>query len=212
MLSLWLVFCDYGFHSGGCRILDLAFSFCTLMSEDKKLVQAFWSEGLAVWKPVSCWWAVPFSVNPQSSCLLMGKSLLPSYSLAWGSPVLESAGSMVGLKVTSKSIYCNTCLPGLLLPVPLSLRWATAIPCLHRRPSNTQRQVWLSLLWGLCSFFLDLVAHKVLFVPSKILCFPQSCGSSVIKSCWPSKSDSVIPRWQRRKTCVLLLQGRWNHN
>ena len=34
-------FLYYGFHSGGCRILDLAFSFCTLMSEDKKLVQAF---------------------------------------------------------------------------------------------------------------------------------------------------------------------------
>ena len=33
-------------------------------------------------------------------------------------------------------------------------------------------------------------ADKVLFVPSKSL-FPQSCGSSVIKSHWPSKSNSL---------------------
>ena len=30
-------------------------------------------------------------------------------------------------------------LPGPLLPVPLSLWWAPADPCLHRRPSNTSR-------------------------------------------------------------------------
>ena len=33
-------------------------------------------------------------------------------------------------------------------------------------------------------------ADKVLFVPSKSL-FPQSCGSSVIKSHWPPKSNSL---------------------
>ena len=31
------------------------------------------------------------------------------------------------------------------------------------------RQVWVSLLWGHCSFLLGLGAHKVLFVPSKSL-------------------------------------------
>ena len=45
---------------------------------------------------------------------------------------------------------CHTpCLPGLMQPEPLSLWQATADPCLHRRHSNTQTQVWLSLLWGL---------------------------------------------------------------
>ena len=44
------------------------------------------------------------------------------------------------------------CLPGLLLPVPLSPWQATADPHLHRKPSNTYRQVCLSLLWG-HSFF-----------------------------------------------------------
>ena len=39
-------------------------------------------------------------------------------------------------------------LPGLLQPEPLSLQQANADLCLHRRHSDTQRQVWLSLLWG----------------------------------------------------------------
>ena len=49
---------------------------------------------------------------------------------------------------------------------------------------DTHRQVWLSLLWGHCSSLLAPCMHKVLFVPSKSL-FPQSCGSSVIKSHCP---------------------------
>ena len=38
-------------------------------------------------------------------------------------------------------------------------------------------QVWVSVLWGHCSFLLGPGAHKVLFMPSKSL-FPQSCVSS----------------------------------
>ena len=55
---------------------------------------------------------------------------------------------------------------------------------------DTHRQVWVSLLWGHCSFLLGPVAHKVLSVPSKSL-FPQSCLSSVVKSHWPPKSNSL---------------------
>ena len=40
-------------------------------------------------------------------------------------------------------------LPGLLQSESLSPWQATADLCLHRRHSNTQRQVWLSLLWDL---------------------------------------------------------------
>ena len=43
-------------------------------------------------------------------------------------------------------------LPGLLLPEPLSPLQTTADSDLRSRHSNTQRQVWLSLLWGHCSF------------------------------------------------------------
>ena len=63
-------------------------------------------------------------------------------------------------------------------------------PCLHWRLLVTHGQVWVSLLWGHCSFVLGPRVHKVLFVPSKSL-FPQSCGSSVAKSHWPPKSNSL---------------------
>ena len=48
----------------------------------------------------------------------------------------------------------------------------------------------LGILWGHCSFLLDTGVHKVLFVPSKSL-FIQSFISSVIKSHWPPKSNSL---------------------
>ena len=61
-------------------------------------------------------------------------------------------------------------------------------PKLLQKLLDTHRQVCLSLLWHHCCFLLVPGTHKVLFVPSKSL-FPQSCGSSVIKSCCPSKSN-----------------------
>ena len=72
----------------------------------------------------------------------------------------------------------------------LSLEQATTDPRLPQGLLDTHRQVWLSLLWGHCSFLLGSCAHKVLFVPSKSL-FPQSYGSSVIKSPWLLKSNSL---------------------
>ena len=71
------------------------------------------------------------------------------------------------------------------------LAWGQIVdPHLHWRLLDPQRQVWLSLLWGHCSFLLAPGVYKVLFVPSKSL-FPQFCGSSVIKSHWPTKSNSL---------------------
>ena len=78
----------------------------------------------------------------------------------------------------------------LLHSVPPALQQAITTPCLHQRLLDTHRQVWVSLLWGHCSFLLGPGAHKVLFVPSKLL-FPPSCVSSVIKSHWPPKSNSL---------------------
>ena len=65
----------------------------------------------------------------------------------------------------------------LLHSVPLTLQQATDDPCLHWRLLDSYGQVWISLLWGHCSFLLSSGAHKVLFVPSKSL-FPQSYVSS----------------------------------
>ena len=61
--------------------------------------------------------------------------------------------------------------------VLLTLQQAPANPCLCQRLLDTNRQVWVSLLWSHCSFLLGPGAHKVLFVPSKSL-FPQSYISS----------------------------------
>ena len=85
----------------------------------------------------------------------------------------------------------------LLHPVPPTLQQATTNPRLLQRLLDTHRQVWVSLLWGHCSFLLGPGAQKVLLVPSKSL-FPQSCvssGSSVVGlMATSSKSAYAIPR------------------
>ena len=84
-----------------------------------------------------------------------------------------------------------------LLSVSCTLQQASADLCLCQRLLDTHRQVWVSLLWGLCSFLLDPGVHEVLFVPSKNL-FPQSCvssgGSMVGLMATSSKRSSAIPR------------------
>ena len=78
----------------------------------------------------------------------------------------------------------------LLYSVPLTLKQATVDPHLCWKLLDTHRQVWLSLLWGHCSFLLGPGSYKVLFVPCENL-FAQSCESSVIKYHWPPKSNSL---------------------
>ena len=85
----------------------------------------------------------------------------------------------------------------LLHSVPLTLQQATANQHLCRRLLDTHRQVWVSLLWGHCSFLLGPGVHKILFVPSKSL-FPQSSvssGGSVVElMVASSKRAYAIPR------------------
>ena len=85
----------------------------------------------------------------------------------------------------------------LLHSVPLTLQQATANQHLCRRPLDTHRQVWVSLLWGHCSFLLGPGAYMFLFVLSKSL-FPQSCvsscGSVVELMVASSKRAYAIPR------------------
>ena len=73
-------------------------------------------------------------------------------------------------KGPSKRTYANMCLPGLLLPWPLSPVQANANPHVHRGPTDSQAGLAQSLV-GHVSFSLGPCAHKVLFVPSKYLCF-----------------------------------------
>ena len=58
-------------------------------------------------------------------------------------------------------------LSGLLLPEPVTLWQTAAEPCLHRKHSGAQRQVWLRLLWRLLLLSLGPSAHRVLSAPSE---------------------------------------------
>ena len=80
---------------------------------------------------------------------------------------------------------------GLLLSVLLTLWQATVNPCLHQRLPNTHKDVWLSLVWGHHSLLLGLCEHIIFVCALQESLLPQSCGSSVIKSHWSSKSDSL---------------------
>ena len=62
----------------------------------------------------------------------------------------------------------------LLYSVPPALQQATADPHHNQRLLDTHGQVWVSLLWGYCSFLLGPGAHMVLFVPTRV-CFPVLC-------------------------------------
>ena len=136
---------------------------------------------------VLLWW--PCSVNFKSNFLLVVVAVYPPCSLAWGQTMVRL---IMAVMVTSfKSTYASISqLPGLLYSEPLTPQQATINPLCQWRLLGTHRQFWFSLLLGHCSFILGPGVHRVLFLPSKSL-FPQSCGSSVIKFHWHSKSDSL---------------------
>ena len=115
----------------------------------------------------------------------MGRVALPGSCLAWGDPTLGSVGSIVRLMVNSKRVYVKG-----HLPVPLFLWWAPADSHLHRRPSKINRSFWFFLLWGHCSSPLGLGGHNIFLCPPRLKSlFPS--GSSIIKSHWPSRPDSL---------------------
>ena len=86
------------------------------------------------------------------------------------------------METFSKRAYATGCVTRYLCPEPLPLQQATADSYLHRRLKHRSGSISVGSLGP--------GAHKVLFVPSKSL-FPQSCLSSVIKSHWPPKSNSL---------------------
>ena len=79
------------------------------------------------------------------------------------------------MKITATSF--KSPLHTVLHSVPLTLQQATVNSHLCQRLLDTHGHIWVSLLWGHCSFLLGPGVHKLLFVPSKSL-LPQSCVSS----------------------------------
>ena len=88
-----------------------------------------------------------------------GWGCVPPCCLMWDQTVVEA----MKIKETSfKRSHARTAALS-----ALTLQQATAAPRLCQRLLDTHREVWVSLLWGHCSFLLGPGAHKVLFVPSK---------------------------------------------
>ena len=84
----------------------------------------------------------------------------------------------------------------LLHSVPLTLQQATADPHLHQRLLDTHRQVWVSLLWGHCSFLLGPGAQSSVCALQESI--SQSCvssrGSMVGLMATSSKRAYAIPK------------------
>ena len=132
----------------------------------------------------------------------MGGAVLPLYSLASGQTIIGV------IETPPRGLMLS--LPGLLLPVPLTPQQSTMDPHICQRLPNTHRQVWLSLLWGHCSFLMDPVHCFVCALQESL--FPQSCGISMIPLTFnvrfPGDSQSLcwIPRLESLLWCLELSQ------
>ena len=139
------------------------------MRLSKRLVQASWWEGLVVGR-AGCCSGGQSSVKLLSPCLLMGGvGFPPCWLFSLRRPSTGAyLGSLVGLIVDSGRAHAKEYFPELLLLVSLSWQWATATPCLCRRPSNTSRWVWFSVLWSHCSFSWVLMHTLLCVCPSRV--------------------------------------------
>ena len=151
----------------------------------------------------------------------MGGAAFPPCWLTWGQTMVE----VMKIMATSFKRSC-ACTATLIAPDPAAGHsWPT--PPLET--PGQSRQVWVSLLWGHCSFLLGPGVHKILFVPSKNL-FPQSCvssGGSMLglmltssKRAWAISGlldPEPLPWWQatsdpylhRRHSDTVLAQSLW---
>ena len=118
--------------------------------------------------------------------------------LAWGNPALGPRGSMIGLMANSRRVHAKGDLPG-----PPSPWWAPADPHRHRRPCNTSREFWFSLLWGHCSSLWVLVRAKFYLCPPRLeSLFPSVLWEAynqtplALKARFPGDSQSLcrVPR------------------
>ena len=147
MCSFWLVFCD-------CVFL----SVCPLMEEEKRFVHTFWPEGLTVGKAGSYSVCRAMLSKSLESCILYARAI----------------ASVLGLMRTSSKRTCVNMLS--LQEYSCHCPWPRSRPLLNRAStldSQTLTGKSSCLLWGLCFILLSPGICKVLFVPSKSLCFPS---------------------------------------
>ena len=159
----------------------LLYIFCTeaeLIANLSLCTQPDWGRNWVLF-----WWVGPCSVNLYYNFPLMCGAVFPPCYLTWGQTMVEVMKIMATSFKRSHARTAARSSP--------TLQQATNDPCLCWRLRDTHGQVWVTLFWGHWSFLLGPGVHKVLFVPSKSL-FPQSCRSSITKSCWPSKLDSQM--------------------
>ena len=134
----------------------------------------------------------------------MGRAVFPPCCLTWDQTMVEVIKKMATTFKRSMHTLPHS--------VPLTLQQATANPCLWQRLLDTHGQVWVSLLWGDCSFLLGPSMYKVLFVPFKNL-FPQSCvssGSSMVGlMLTSSKRAYAIPRSAAPRAPALVEGHCW---
>ena len=148
----------------------------------------------------------------------MGRAMFPPCCLTWGQTMVEV------MKIMERRPPSKGPMHALLHSVPPTLKEAIADPGLCWRLQDTHGIVWVSFLWGHCSFLLGPGAHKVLFVPSKSL-FLQSCvsfsGSMVGLMATSSNRAYALPRsaapcsrpllicTSRRHSDTVLAQSLW---
>ena len=158
MWSVWLVFCDCGFHSVG-----------PLMDKDKNLMEASWWERLTVGETGSCSYSEAMLSKSLVQFSFDGWSCVPS--LLFDVRPNYGGGNEDNGKLLQK-VPCMHC--------------CTECPQSYSRPPWTHasaRDSWTltgksgSVSFGVTAFFLGPGEHKVLFVLSKSL-FPQYCVSS----------------------------------
>ena len=111
-------------------------------------------------------------LNLESNFLLMSRAVFPLCCLTQGQTMVEVTKIMA---TSSKGP-----MHALLHSVPQTLQQATTNPRLCWRLLDTDGQVWLSPLWGHCSFLLGPAAHNVLFVPSKSLFWRLYIGVHIL--------------------------------
>ena len=128
------------------------------------------------------WWAGLCSVKPYSNFLLMGRAVFPPCCLSWGQTMVEVMKTMATF---FKSSHAGTAT--LSAPDPAAG---------HRRPSpplETPGHSWASLGQSLVGSLLPSSGFSCTqgFVCILQESVSESCVSSVVKSHWPPKSNSL---------------------